>query len=111
MVEPRKSKAQSSPRVIMKFEVWVMVQLFCDQELRVQCWSVPPVDCSTFYALPVLLENMNPTDDISGVNTRPAKSTCGCPKRLDCIFEKQSPRKSQKVTMYRATSQDNNYIG
>lgn len=57
----------------MKFEVWVMVQLFCGQELRVQCWSVPPVDCSMFYALPVLLESMNPTDDISGVNTRSAK--------------------------------------
>lgn len=69
----RKSKAPSSARVTMKFEVWVMVQLFCGQELRVQCWSVPPLDCSTFSALSALLENMDTTDDISGVNKRPEK--------------------------------------
>ena len=71
--EPRKSKAQSSPRVMVKFEVWVMVQLFCGRELRVQCWPVPPVDCSMFYALPVFLEKMNASDDIYGINKRPAK--------------------------------------
>jgi hypothetical protein len=52
---------------MVKFEVWVMVQLFCGRELRVQCWPVPPVDCSMFYALPVFLEKMNASDDIYGI--------------------------------------------